>query len=294
VIRFVVTPQHRYTLEWFLHDGGRHLRDVVETVGYDDVLGAGRLPAGRYVFCDIDRLTADEREAAARVHAELARARPARPPLNHPTRVMRRYELLRALFEAGINDFDVVRLTEARAPRRLPVFLRHASTHASELLTPLLRTAADVADATRALDEQGLDRDDILAIGFCDTADAAGVYRKYAAFVIGDRIVPRHLFFDRTWTVGSPALVEPDLMAEEYAYVRDNPHEAALAAVFRLARIEYGRVNYGLRDGRVQVWEINTNPVVTQRAGLPARRPAPELFLRRFEEALRHLDDRAA
>jgi hypothetical protein len=42
-----------------------------------------------------------------------------------------------------------------------------------------------------------------------------------------------------------------------------DPHAAAVARIFELTQIDYGRVDYGLLDGAVQVWEINTNPMIT-------------------------------
>ena len=70
--------------------------------------------------------------------------------------------------------------------------------------------------------------------------------------------------------------------------------------VFRLANIEFGRVDYGFCRGALQVWEINTNPTLGRnpRAG-PARtdpqyralvEPGRLVFHRQFAEALRALD----
>ena len=49
--------------------------------------------------------------------------------LNHPTTSMRRYELLRTLFERGDSSFNVYRLTECRQPQRWPVFIREENEH---------------------------------------------------------------------------------------------------------------------------------------------------------------------
>ena len=120
-----------------------------------------------------------------------------------------------------------------------------------------------------------MSRERLLIEEFCDTRDASGLYRKYSAFAIGERIVPRHVFFSRDWLLKAPQLVAQELVAEELAYVRDNPHEAALREIFALARITYGRIDYALKDGRVQVWEINTNPQLLSfdDGGGPSRLP---------------------
>jgi hypothetical protein len=49
---------------------------------------------------------------------------------------------------------------------------------------------------------------------------------------------------------------------EELAYVRTNPHEEELREIFAIARTDYGRIDYSLKDGRVQPWEINLNPTI--------------------------------
>src|SRR2546430_577175 len=106
----------------------------------------------------------------------------------------------------------------------------------------------------------GLAADELLVTEFCDTADGAGIYRKFSAFIVGDRVVPRHVFFSRRWMLKVPDLVTDALVAEERTYVETNPHEHELRAIFDLAGLEWGRIDYGVRDGALQIWEINTNP----------------------------------
>src|SRR5690606_9525763 len=49
---------------------------------------------------------------------------------------------------------------------------------------------------------------------------------------------------------------------ESRDYVAENPHRQQLENIFELASIEYGRIDYGLVDGAVQTFEINSNPTV--------------------------------
>jgi len=49
---------------------------------------------------------------------------------------------------------------------------------------------------------------------------------------------------------------------EERSYVCENPHEHALRRIFDVAGVEYGRVDYSMKDGAPVVWEINLNPVI--------------------------------
>jgi hypothetical protein len=102
----------------------------------------------------------------------------------------------------------------------------------------------------------------ILITEFCNTVDTRGIYRKYSAFIIGGTIIPRHVCFSKKWMLKTPDLMENEMMEEERDYIFRNPHEKELKEIFTLARIDYGRVDYGLLDGRLQIWEINTNPQI--------------------------------
>jgi hypothetical protein len=230
-------------------------------------------PRGHYIFSDLERLTEDEAQQAAVVWQTVAETHPDVRLLNHPTRSMRRYELLRSLRERGINTFDVYRLDEARSPVRYPVFLRVENDHGAAR-SPLLQTSEELAAHVTFLESQGWNRHSLLVTEFCDTAYADGVYRKYSAFIVGDHVFPRALQFSKHWVQKRSDLLDDALLAEELAYVKANPHADILRRVFRLARIEYGRADYGLRDGAVQVWEINTNPHITSRATRRRLRPA--------------------
>src|SRR5262245_53082286 len=91
---------------------------------YDDLFSRDTLPAGTYIFTDFEMLST---ERFARV-CELwnwfdATACPLRR-LNDPRRFLSRFDLLRRLHSAGINDFNVYTLEEWREVRRFPVFIR--------------------------------------------------------------------------------------------------------------------------------------------------------------------------
>jgi hypothetical protein len=49
-------------------------------------------------------------------------------------------------------------------------------------------------------------------------------------------------------------------VAEETQYLSENPHLEQLRRIFEIAKINFGRIDYGCVNGKVQVWEINTNP----------------------------------
>ena len=207
--------------------------------------------------------------------------------LNHPTRSMRRYELLRTLRATGRNRFGVYRADEVRRPERYPVFLRDAHEHTGSR-TPLLADEAALDAALSDLLSSGTSRADTLVVEFCDTADAAGWYRKYSAFVVDGRVLPRHLFVAPEWQVKAASSYAPEHLEEERRYVAANPHEAIVREIFALARIEWGRIDYALVGDAVQVWEINSNPMIltAAHAGDAARRPVHEAFAARLDAEL--------
>jgi hypothetical protein len=81
---------------------------------------------------------------------------------------------------------------------------------------------------------------------------------------------------------------------EELEYIETNPHEEILRRAFDLAGIDYGRADYGVVDGRVEIWEINTNPYLIrpEYTRQEARREALAAFSERFNAALQMLLDR--
>jgi hypothetical protein len=106
----------------------------------------------------------------------------------------------RALYKIGENDFDVYRATEPRLPGKFPVFLRQENEHTGGL-TPLLHRQEAVDQGIVEAAMMGWDPHSVLVVEICDTADAAGIYRKYSAFCLAGRIIPRHLLFSRQWMI---------------------------------------------------------------------------------------------
>jgi hypothetical protein len=262
MISYLVTPEHRYTIDVYLGEWGRALRSRMRVLPYTRLAYQRRFARGTYLFSDLERLSAVELAAAAALADALLAA--GALVLNHPARVLRRYPLLRALHDAGINRFNAHSL-ERRDEVRLPAFLRVHDEHAGSL-TPVLRTPSELESAVATLPPD-LDRSRVIVVEYCHTADAAGTFRKYSAFKIGTRLFPRHLLFSRDWVDRVPDLVTEALAAEEREFLCNHPHAAILARVFELACIDYGRIDYGVLDGEVQVWEINTNPMITPRPG---------------------------
>lgn len=262
MIVYLTTAAHRYTPLIFLETVGRALNARFRIIDYERAVGLPHLPPATYIFADLERLDADTTERAGTMWNDLGRDGRSRR-LNDPGRAMRRFDLLRMLHDAGLNPFDVYRLTEGRRPRRFPVFVRGESDHEGAI-TPLLASPAELDAAIADMTARGVAVDDKLIVEFVDVRDADGYYHKYSAFRVGPRIVASDLDFSRDW-VAKPAAPETTRrghFAAELDYVRTNPHRAQLMAIFERAQIDYGRIDYAIKDGRLCVFEINTNPTV--------------------------------
>ncbi len=260
MIYFATTRDNDRTIRKYLEGHGAPLASRITPLWYEQILAAEALPAGTWCFADLELLSDAEREAAARAWRGLE-ARGCRL-LNHPTRSLRRYDLLRRLHEQGSNRFNVHRPSDAAGPLRFPVFLHGENDHLGRR-SGLLHTREELRAALDTLERSGERLDAQLITEFCETRDAAGIYRKYSAFIVGDAILPRHLFFEQDWQVKKARLITDVLIREERHYVETNPHEKRLREIFAAARITYGRIDYSLFEGEIQVWEINTNPVIT-------------------------------
>jgi len=293
VIFYLVARKHAYTMLDFLEGWGKPFAGRIRILLYEDLFSgtSWQLPAATYIFTSMGRDMGGReppspvRKLCSDLQRRLVQTCGPIRVLNDPAQFLSRFELLQALHARGVNRFGVHRVAGAAAPPRYPVFLRREGGTLWET-PPLARTPEEYAAAARGAEEGSI------AIEYFDTADAAGVYRKYGCFVVGNRIVPRHLFFSRNWLVKQADLLEPALLQEELAFMSSNPHAETLAGVARLANLSWGRIDYALVDGRPQVWEFNITPALV--TGLPAddpaRRRVHEKFVELFAQALDTVD----
>ncbi len=240
-----------------------------------------------YIFTDIERLDEAETGRASALRRRLEDHPDTALILNHPARSWRRFELLRALRERGTNTFGVYRVADLPTSLRYPVFVRDENEHGTGF-SGLLRSSGELDRQLRALKGK---LDGKVVVELCDASDDSGVVRKYGAFKVADRIVARQIHFSHRWIVREPDIRTPESAREELEYVEANPHAEALSEIFSLARIDYGRIDYSVVDGRIQVWEINTNPMIL----IPRDRDdrlrfaAHDRFGRTFNETLESL-----
>jgi hypothetical protein len=299
VICFVAPVDETWEMEEYMQQYGANLVGRVRLITYDDIAHGKSLPIGTYIFSAIDRLFPLEKELAARFCRELSIASSRVALLNNPGRVACRYELLTKCFALKRNCFRVFRAHEFYRCRRFPVFIRPEGEHTGSL-TRLLYTRRELAEElTRAL-MRGYRLRDILIVEYCNTADAAGIFRLYCASIVGDQIIPQVVVHNSNWiTKWEGRLVDEEKAREQQNYVGNNPHAAWLKETFELAHVNYGRIDYGLVDGVPQVWEINTNPTIVRRAGTVTRltavqerllAPVRNGFLQQFGAALEKID----
>jgi hypothetical protein len=231
---------------------------------YNDLRYMRELERGTYIFTDHERLAPPQVQLARQLWSTLSAVRPALRLVNDPFKVLGRLAFLQRLYDAGINDFRAVRASEpveVLRSLRYPLFVREEKAHLGAL-TSLLYRPDDLLRALRRLGRWGYYRKDLLIVEFCNTADGSGVFRKYSAFRIAGKIIPRHVLFSRSWNLKQPDLKDTSFQAEQEAYLASNPHEGEIARIFDLGGFDYGRIDYSLLDGKLQVWEVNSNPTV--------------------------------
>lgn len=215
------------------------------------------LPTGSYVFADLDRLSVKDAERAAVVWNTLANANDGIRLFNHPIRSMRRFELLRHLYEKNINTFNVNWLTDPAAVRRFPVFIRSEDDHRGPL-TPLLHSVEELNDAIENLVTQGKSKVNKIIVEYLDYKDEAGLYHKHSSIVVDSEILFTSVSRRNHWMVKAvPPYLGNESSDQEYKH-----QESKLKDIFELANIDYGRIDYTIAGGRLQVFEINTNPTI--------------------------------
>ncbi len=257
MIVFLSTPAHDYTHRALQNNG----RVEIRRMHYGRVLTRSRLPRATYVFTDMDRLNFWELELASLLYRRLAAA--GLKVLNDPARVRLRFGLLRALRDSGFNRFDAWRIEDTRrpAPADYPVFLRTESAHRGNL-TDLIATPAALEEEIEKALQQGLPRRELIAIQYCAEPLRPGLFRKLAAFRVGERMVTTLAVHESKWSAkyGEIGVAGAELYDDEHAMVRDNRFGEALRPAFATGAIEYGRADFALVGGLPQLYEINTNP----------------------------------
>ncbi|PHY13529.1 hypothetical protein CSW58_05095 [Caulobacter sp. B11] len=286
MIYFVSTRAHNYAHRVLGE------RPWVNRVSYARLLDKDSLPAATYIFSDFDRLGFWELERAAHVYRGLKAA--GCRVLNDPARALQRLALLRRLRRDGINSFNAWPASDADLVDAFPVFLRTASAHRGNL-TELLPDAASLAASLETLLREGYPLSDLIVVQYRAAPIHGDVFRKLAMFRVGEAMIPAVSVHERHWTAkyGQDGVAGEQAYLDDLQQVRTAPHAQAIRRAFEAANIDYGRADYGLVDGRPEIYEINTNPTIGRRDTphpFAARREAQALSSDLYFKAVKALD----
>lgn len=274
----------------FLMAAGAALSDSLSVTPYERIFSEESLRAGHLIFTDHDLLSGTELEAAQVIADSVRAAIPGVRILNEPARVLQRYALLTALWNEGVNPYRAVRLDDAIPELKYPVFIRREDG-AFGPESELLYLKNELVDAIAELPDRGFPLRGRIAVEYCAEKCESGYFRKYGAFRLGDRILPQHILFSRQWMVKqNTSVTSPAFIAEEMRYIDENPHAAELMKIFDMAKVDFGRIDYGFVGGRLIVYEINTNPTFPHGNHRNGREHLRKTAGQRLVEALREFD----
>lgn len=290
MIHYLSREDSNYPIRRLCKDLGKD-GNFLRGMTYEQLFYLRRGPVANYVFTDFDRLSPYEIEIACLFARMLREASPNSRILNDPHFVLERYPLLKKLQQLGFNKFQVTRLDGNELPLNYPVFIRLED----DCLGPdtgLLKNDDEFRDAISKLMRDGKSLKRRIAVEFCAEPDSQGSYRKYGAFRIGDSIIPQHILRSQAWNVKRSGLnSDASFAREELEYVRENPHQATLMQIFKTANIDFGRIDYGIADGTIQTFEINTNPTFPAfRLEMDGRNERREIIRSRLLAALKEID----
>lgn len=264
MIYFLVTRKKQYTLDPFFNEWSPDIKSTASIINYEDMVKLKTYPPGIYIFTDIDALSVPMFNFASSIADILVNAYGKNAVLNRPSGVKKRRELLTLLAENGTNSFSVYSLDANFDKIRFPAFVRKADGHTGSL-TGIIYSSDELRAVVKRLLVSGKRANDLLIVEFCDTRSDDGFYRKYTAFVVEDMVVPRFIAFSKNWVVKHKRAENAAHHKEDMDYLMSNPHRNEILDIFRFAGINYGRIDYGIKDGKIQTWEINVNPYITKK-----------------------------
>jgi tetratricopeptide (TPR) repeat protein len=288
MIYFLTTPGYDFTLRAIRNDP---TAPSVSTLCYDQALEASKLRRATYVFTDIDRLNVKHRIDAARLFRRLQEN--GCRVLNDPAYVRTRFGLLRGLFRAGLNPIDAYLVDEDSKPNRFPVFVRVADGHDGPL-SDLIWDQGELDRTIEAAVAAGFPRSTILIVEYSAEPIRPGLYRKASVYRVGDHFFPDINWHASSWLVKGDQfpIVDKELYIEELDALSSNHCPRTIEQAFQFAKIDFGRLDFGMVQGRPVVYEINTNPTFFgQRSHpVPERVEGVKIKWGRLLAALRAID----
>ncbi len=256
------TFAHQYTFKIYFRDWSQSLNCRMRLVPYEMLHRLSGLRPCTIIFSDVERLSVGQRIVTDSFCENIQASSGNKfRILNHPIHSHRRLELLTRLNSEGINAFRIHRLDATRSDICFPVFLRNADDHSGPI-SKLLHNHQQLNRAIIHATIVSSNFESLVITEYCNVQEDNGIFRKFSAFKIGDEILPAHMLFNRGWMQKENHVSSEEFVEEEMRYLAENPHLEQLRKIFEIANIQYGRIDYGVLEGRVQVWEINTNPML--------------------------------
>jgi hypothetical protein len=264
-------------------------------MSYERLFRARSLPRATFIFSDLDRLHFWDLECAGRIYRQLGEL--GARVLNDPGRFRSRFQLLRRLHARGFNDFNVWPVDETPPPSAYPVFLRTDSAHRGPL-TDLLTSPEELRVAIDAQIARAVPVRELMIVQYAAEPVREDLYRKLAVYRVGGRMVPALCAHQGHWKAkfGESGIAGGQLYDDEYRLVSENAFGEVIRPAFDLGAIEYGRADFGLFQGRPQVYEINTNPMIRnlKTHPFPVRLRASEAAMSALVDAFSHIDGPAS
>ena len=152
----------------------------------------------------------------------------------------------------SFHDFEELRL-------EYPLILRRDGVHQGRdvyLVRSPEQAREKICEHKENPDKAALD----LAVEYVDARDENGYYNKYRSFVLGERIVPAHVFLSEHWLVNYGHLLSNEVAGR---YSRDflhggEPNPDVVLAAARLTGSDIVALDYARRaDGSYVFWEAN-------------------------------------
>lgn len=288
MITFVMSGDHHYTITTVLETRSHARHGGIIILTFQEFLRMPKLPVSDYVFVDLERQGRDVL-AAAQARLKLLRdAMPGMRVLNPPSPCLGRLEVMRRLYQPEINRFRVLAATNLPHDLSFPVFLRRLDDHEGPM-TALLPSAAAMEEAIAALLKRGIPRDALAVTEYVNARNKDGWHEKRSYFRIGDRLFPSALDASSNWICKGNVddTNKVDTHAREMEFLAGNEDHDIMLHAFDAAGITYGRADYAVVEGRPQLFEINTNPMIERPEAMPkGERDYSETVLTRWLDAL--------
>lgn len=207
--------------------------------------------------------------------------------VNNPAKIKNRFELLRSLYQRKLNDFNAYLLSEGNNPERYPVFVRRINDHQPPL-TGLLNNPDELEVALEKLCEHNEPAENLMIVEYYARPVQQGLFKKHSSFGVDGKVFFYHTMVDETWLI-KHGMLKPwpeEICQEDYENVMNNAYAETLERAFNIANVEYGRADFSIVDGKVQVYEINTNPHFKPLGKMKFRHPLRDESIRTARKKL--------